>query len=107
MSSQGPTLNYPPPNGPKATVALKAGTAGDKTSNLYSVDLVGMRDSSDWIKYKKRLLVVNENKALTFQDQGYVHGNNYRLDFLGGRTQVPAASCPSCDGSAYRGSGPF
>jgi hypothetical protein len=102
MSSQGPTTSLP-----KATNNIAVGTTGQQTSNLYSVDLVGMRDSSDWIKYKKRLLVVKENKARTFQDQGYVHGNNYRLDFLGGRIQVPAATCTTCEGSAYRGSGPF
>jgi len=102
MSSQGPTTSLP-----KNTNAGMTGSAGQQNPKLYSVDLLGMRDSSDWIKYKKRLLVVNENKARTFQDQGYVHGNNYRLDFLGGRIQVPATSCSSCDGSAYRGSGPF
>jgi hypothetical protein len=91
----------------KTISAGAVGSAGQQNPKLYSIDLVGMRDSSDWIKYKKRLLVVNENKARTYQDQGYVHGNNYRLDFLGGKTQVPDASCPSCDGSAYRGSGPF
>ena len=102
MSSQGPTTSLT-----KATNSLAVATAGQQNPKLYSVDLLGMRDSSDWIKYKKRLLVVNENKARTFQDQGYVHGNNYRLDFLGGRIQVPAASCTPCEGSAYRGSGPF
>jgi len=103
MSSQGPTLN-----GPKATVALKAGTAGDKVSNLYSVELVGIRDSSDWIKYKKRLLIVNEDKARAYQNQGYLRGNNYRLDFLGGRTQVPDdTTCAPCNGNAYTRDGPF
>jgi len=102
MSSQGPTTSLT-----KATNSLAVGTAGQQNPKLYSVDLVGMRDSSDWIKYKKRLLIVSEDKSRTFQDQGYVHGNNYRLDFLGGRTQVPAASCSACEGSAYRGSGPF
>lgn len=103
MSSQGPTTSLT-----KATNNLAVGTSGTKTSTNYSVDLVGIRDSSDWIKYKKRLLVVKEDKARTFQDQGYVHGNNYRLDFLGGRTQVPdAISCIPCNGSAYRSGGPF
>ena len=102
MSSQGPTTSLA-----KTINAGALGTAGTKTSTNYSVDLVGIRDSSDWIKYKKRLLVVKEDKARTFQDQGYVHGNNYRLDFLGGRTQVPDAACTPCEGSAYRSSGPF
>jgi hypothetical protein len=102
MSSQGPTTSLT-----KTINAGALGIAGQQNPKLYSVDLVGMRDSSDWIKYKKRLLVVNENKARTYQDQGYVHGNNYRLDFLGGRIQVPDATCTACEGSAYRGSGPF
>ena len=103
MSSQGPTTSQT-----KNTNALANGLPGTKTpNNPYSVDLFGMRDSSDWIKYKKRLLIVNENKARTFQDQGYVHGNNYRLDFLGGRMQLPLVACPACDGNAYKSNGPF
>ena len=102
MSSQGPTTSLP-----KSMNAGMTGSAGEQTSNLYSVDLVGIRDSSDWIRYKKRLLIVNEDKSRAYQDQGYLHGNSYRLDFLGGRTQVPNTACPSCDGGAYKSNGPF
>jgi hypothetical protein len=106
MSSQGPTINFS--TLPKLYNGIATNlSGGTQISTIYSVSQNGLRDSSDWIQYKKRLLVVKENKARAYQDQGYLHGNNYRLDFLGGRVQVPDATCNACDGNAYKGSGPF
>jgi len=67
-----------------------------------------IRDGSDWTALKKKLIVLNENKARPFQDPWFAHGNNYRLDYLGGLYQNGAPStCAGCNGSAYTGNGPF
>jgi hypothetical protein len=107
MSSQGPkvsgtvSFNAAPKlnlTAPSATVA--AGYTFDKDS---------VRDASDWLRYKKELLVFNENKAKNFKDPWFVHGNEYRLTWMQGQFKKPTVNtCTACDnGSAFVGNGPF
>jgi hypothetical protein len=109
MSSQGPKVsgivkvNDFKLQSLPASVALSAGYAFDKDA---------IRDAGDWIKYKKQLLVFNENKSKNFQDPWFVHGNDYRLTWLQGRSKQPltdpVTNCVPCDeGSAFIGNGPF
>jgi hypothetical protein len=106
MSSQGgkaaASANY---NG----VALNI-TATDAAVDIgYGFDKDSIRDAGDWIKYKKQLLVYNENKTKNFKDPWFVRGNEYRLTWLQGRSKQPTSTpCVACDlGSAFVGNGPF
>jgi len=106
MSSQGPKVSgtvavndIPIMNILPASAALSAGYAFDPDS---------VRDAGDWIKRKKQLLVFNEDKTKSFIDPWFVHGNDYRLTWLQGRTKQPTG-CPSgCPtGNTFVGNGPF
>jgi len=106
MSSQGPKVSgtvsvngNPPLNVMPASADLSAGYAFDPDS---------VRDASDWIKRKKQLLVFNEDKTKSFTDPWFVHGNEYRLTWLMGRSKQPTG-CPSgCPiGNKFVGNGPF
>lgn len=107
MSSQGPKVSgtvsvngNPILNVMPASAALSAGYAFDKDA---------IRDAGDWIRYKKELLVFNENKSKNFKDPWFVHGNNYRLTWMQGQSKQPTVgTCTACsDGSAFVGNGPF
>ena len=106
MSSQGPKVSAavsyngnPPLNVPLASANLSAG---------YAFDTDSIRDSGDWTRYKKQLLVFNENKAKSFTDPWFARGNEYRLTFMQGRSkQPPSLPCVPCaTGSAFVGNGP-
>ena len=107
MSSQGPKISAavsyngtPPLNVTLATAALSPG---------YAFDRDAIRDAGDWIRYKKQLLVFNENKAKNFTDPWFVRGNEYRLTWMQGQSKQPtSAPCVACSGgSAFVGNGPF
>jgi hypothetical protein len=108
MSSQGPKVSgvvdvvgKPGLNIMPASAALSAG---------YSFDRDVIRDAGDWIKYKKQLLVFNEDKTKNFTDPWFVRGNEYRLTWMQGRSKQPDAApgCVPCDtGSGFVGRGPF
>jgi hypothetical protein len=107
MSSQGPkvsgTVNVngvPILNVMPVTTALSAGYAFDKDA---------IRDAGDWIKYKKQLLVFNEDKTKNFTDPWFVRGNDYRLTWMQGQSKQPTATpcVPCATGSAFVGNGPF
>lgn len=74
----------------------------------YAFDTRTLRDASDWTQYKKRQMILNENKLKNFQDPWFVRGNQYRLDYLGGLFQngTPTA-CAGCSSGAYYPNGPF
>jgi hypothetical protein len=107
MSSQGPKVsgsvivNDPPVlNLIPASAAVTAG---------YAFDTDSIRDAGDWIRYKKQLLVFNENKSKSFKDPWFVRGNEYRLIWMQGRSKQPTVgTCVACDtGSGFIGNGPF
>ena len=106
MSSQGPKVTGTVfING----IALQSISAANALTAGYAFDKDAVRDAGDWIKYKKELLVFNENKAKNFKDPWFVHGNDYRLTWMQGRSKQPTSvSCVACaDGSAFVGNGPF
>jgi hypothetical protein len=107
MSSQGPKVSgtvafngNPILNVIPSSASLSAGYAFDKDA---------VRDAGDWIKYKKQLLVFNEDKSKNFTDPWFARGNDYRLTWLQGRSKQPTSeSCVACSsGSAFVGNGPF
>jgi hypothetical protein len=107
MSSQGPRVS--------GTVAINGNPilnvlpASSDLSAGYAFDKDAVRDAGDWIRYKKELLIFNENKAKNFQDPWFVRGNEYRLSWMQGRSKQPTSgTCVQCDnGSAFNGNGPF
>jgi hypothetical protein len=106
MSSQGPSVG---------TTTQASGNNGCFSARIpsqvapgYTFNTSTLRDASDWISYKKRQLILKEEKTKTFQDPWFVHGNNYRMDYLGGKYQNGSAPvCGGCDGAAYNTNGPF
>jgi len=90
-------------------IALQSIPASAELTAGYAFDKDSIRDAGDWIKYKKQLLVFNENKAKNFQDPFFVRGNEYRLTWMQGRSKQPTSlSCVACaNGSAFIGNGPF
>jgi hypothetical protein len=107
MSSQGPKVTGPVSvNG----IALQAIPASSAVTAGYAFDKDAIRDAGDWIRYKKELLVFNENKAKNFTDPWFVRGNEYRLTWMQGRSKQPVAppECAPCaSGSGFVGNGPF
>ena len=106
MSSQGPSAgSRTSPTGatgcfgPIGTSQVPAG---------YKFSFESVQDGSDWIALKKQTLILNENKTKAFQDPWFVHGNNYRLQYLQGRYKNGLApGCTGCDAGAFNGIGPF
>ena len=94
MSSQGPavsgSVSY---NGFAADPA-----SGSPVSVGYAFDKDSIRDSSDWIAYKKQSLLSKENQTkLKKALPDLAYSNDYRLQVLLGRFKNPTtASCSSC-----------
>lgn len=107
MSSQGPKVT--------GTVVVNAAPilniipASSGLTAGYAFDKDAIRDAGDWVRYKKELLVYNEDKTKNFTDPWFVHGNEYRLTWMQGRSKQPAsAPCVPCStGSGFTGNGPF
>jgi len=106
MSSQGPkitgVINV---NG----LALHSTPTSAAVTIGYGFDTDSIRDAGDWTRYKKQLLVYNEDKSRLWRDPWFVRGNEYRLTWMQGRSKQPdSAPCVPCSsGSAFVGSGPF
>ena len=112
MSSQGPKVLLTDTvhvNG----IKLQSIPAANALTVGYAFDKDSIRDAGDWIKYKKQLLVFNEIKTKNFTDPWFVHGNEYRLTWMQGRSKQPSTApvttnCAPCDtGTAFVGNGPF
>jgi hypothetical protein len=108
MSSQGSASEAG-----KAYVGFQANPRGPTISNGYVFDKDSLRDASDWIQYKKRVMILKDTDRAKAKDPWFVRGNDYRLDYKGGLYQNGyPTSCVGCTGtpsgsSAYNGSGPF
>jgi len=82
MSSQGPSTGSAP-----------AGVPAGYTWNLASI-----RDSSDWIKYKKQTAIYASTQINQSRDPWFVRGQDYRLEWLNGENK-----CSGCGAGAFRG----
>ena len=103
MSSQGASVSGTP-----SSIVFAVNPAGTQVSTGYKSDTKSIRDGSDWISLKKQTLILNENKTKAFQDPWFVHGNNYRLQYLQGRYKNGVApGCSGCNAGAFSGTGPF
>ena len=109
MSSQGPKVLLTDTvhvNG----IALQTIPVTAALTKGYAFDKDAIRDAGDWIKYKKQLLVFNEDKTKNFTDPWFARGNEYRLTWMQGRSKQPSAApdcVPCADGSGFVGRGPF
>lgn len=108
MSSQGPATGN---GGPTGATGCYGPTGTSQVSRGYTFDTDSIRDGSDWIAYKKQILIRNENKTKNFKDPWFVHGNDYRLQYLQGVYKgggVTGPACTGCTGGAAFGTnGPF
>ena len=107
MSSQGSSSA-----GPKGYVGFEANPNGPPISSGYVFDKDSLRDASDWIQYKKRVMILKDSDRAKAKDPWFVRGNDYRLDYIGGLYQNGVApGCAGCTGttgsSAYNSKGPF
>jgi len=78
MSSQGPS-----------TGALPAG---------YNWNPASIRDSSDWIKYKKQAAIYSSTKIPLSKDPWFPYGNDYRLEWLNGQNKCEGCAAGGFDG---------
>jgi hypothetical protein len=106
MSSQGASAGSR--SVPTGSTGCYGPTGTSQVPVGYRFSNTSLRDGSDWTALKKKLLVLNENKTIGFQDPWFPHGNNYRLDYLDGLFQSGGSTgCTGCDGAAYSGNGAF
>jgi len=92
MSSQGPATGSAP-------TGVPAGYVWNATS---------IRDSSDWISYKKQRLIYKSNEVATtaanacklskYERPWFVNGQDYKLDYLNGKNK-----CAKCEAGAFNG----
>ena len=97
MSSQGPST------GSRSTPTGRSGCYGPtgptQVPESYLFTTRSIRDSSDWTTYKKQTLIVKAVKPALAKDPWFIHGNDYRLDFLNGQYK---SACTGCTGTAFR-----
>lgn len=104
MSSQGPGNTTPGSGFPFAT-GPNAGTPVAALS--YPFTSAAIRDGSDWIAFKKQMLIYNETKSKINQDPWFSRGNDYRIQFLLGKYKREAGGCSACSGGAFSENGPY
>ena len=104
MSSQGPSSGSR--SSPTGGSGCYGPTGPSQVPIGYTFNANALRDGSDWISYKKQLMIYNENKSKNFQDPWFVRGNDYRLQYLQGQF-LSSAGCTGCTAGAFRGNGPF
>lgn len=98
MSSQGPSTGTR--NSPTGTNGCFGPTETTQISRGYVFDKDSIRDASDWIQYKKRVMILKDDQTYLAKDPWFVHGNDYRLDYKGGLYQNGFPSdCNGCTGT--------
>lgn len=104
MSSQGPSDDTPG-NGPPFAAGPSTGSPSSSTG--YPFTAASIRDGSDWIAFKKQMLIYNETKSKINDDPWFSRGNDYRLQFLLGKFKRESGGCASCNAGAFIGRGPY
>ena len=99
MSSQGPAIS-------SSGFISYTGFTGTAIVPGYTFSRLSIRDSSDWISYKKQLALYYANQSSHEEssvDPFPVYNNNTRLTFLQGKFKQPTAgSCASCAGPNFK-----
>lgn len=96
MSSQGPSTGTR--QTPEGANECYGPTGTSQVPPGYPFSTKSIRDASDWISYKKQTRIIVDPKLAKAKDPWFVHGNNFRLDYLNGENK-----CGSCDGNAFGG----
>jgi len=103
MSSQGPSIS-----GATGTIVFAANPTGSQVSSGYKFSVESIRDGSEWTALKKQTLILKEKKQKDFTDPWFVHGNDYRLQYLEGLYKNGIApGCTGCYSGAFGATGPF
>jgi hypothetical protein len=94
MSSQGPATG---------SLSATGNTGGcyslSRTSQStpgYPFNTAIIRDSSDWIRYKKEIARYRDTKLNSTTDPWFPAGNDFRLSWLNGRLK-----CNGCAGNGF------
>jgi hypothetical protein len=98
MSSQGPATGTATPSGASGCFG---NTQNSQVPGEYTFSKISIRDSSDWIAYKKQTLILQEDSTKlkkAFPEISY--GNDYRIQYLLGKYKNSPRSTTSCDGCA-------
>lgn len=96
MSSQGPSTGTRSlPNG---ATGCYGPTGPTQVPDSYLFSTRSIRDGSDWTSYKKQSLIFKSVKPVQATDPWFVHGNEYRLDYLNGQYK---SACTGCTGTAF------
>jgi hypothetical protein len=77
-------------------------SSGGSINKGYAYKLAQVRDASDWIKFKKQIILQNDPKFLRSADPWFIAGNNARLDWLNGRYKS-SLCIAACSGGAFIG----
>jgi hypothetical protein len=96
MSSQGPSSGSR--TVPTGATGCYGPTGTTQVPIGYRFTTTSIRDSSDWTSYKKQSLIFKDPKADKAKDPWFVHGSEYRLEFLNGQYK---SACTGCTGTAF------
>jgi hypothetical protein len=88
MSSQGPATGTATPSGASGCFG---NTQNSQVPRGYTFSPLSIRDSSDWIAYKKQQLISKETTAGLNQTTWFKSGNDFRIQYLLGKFK-----CDSC-----------
>lgn len=101
MSSQGPTSST-------TGIISYTGFTGSAIVPGYSFNVSSIRDSSDWITFKKQSIIAREGPLGNSypSDPWIPFGGDRRLDYMSGRYKLGGVTnCTGCTGSAFVGNG--
>ena len=95
MSSQGPSTGSI--SASVGSIGCYGPTGTTQVAKGYTFSKGMIRDSSDWIRFKKEVAVYNAVKVPLSSDPWVVNGNDYRMTWFNGQYKCgpTGAGCPS------------
>jgi len=101
MSSQGPASS-------SSGYVSYTGFTGSAVKPGYTFSALSIRDSSDWITYKKQAIIAREGPVgQSYPSDPWIgFGSDRRLDYLSGAYKGGGfTGCTGCTGAAFYGNG--
>jgi hypothetical protein len=101
MSSQGPAIS-------SSGFISYTGFTGTAIVPGYTFSRLSIRDSSDWISFKKQSLIAREGPVgISYPSDPWIpFGGDRRLDYMNGRYKLGGVvGCTGCTGAAFTGNG--